>query len=357
MRHLKNGFMPKIWTTLLLFTLLLGCLWGCGKKETVDYGRYQQDIARLQAEIDELQAEIDEPLAGLTPNPVTVIGLSGAYESVYTYVFPLLQKAGMPGVVVLEDGRMPGEEGMMTLDQAKEMISAGWEFALGDCGEIVLLDQSGEAPSGEWKAYLDDCLSTMQNLGLPTPITFCFGLDRYHPAAEQALADRGIKVIRHSFSDTNSQALKVREELYAKYQIEMYGRAVADSGLVYRVGGALIRADGSTAQLNVETAIKQKAVVSVAAGRVLPSVTDHITDCTLEKFTLMVSSLMDYRKKYGLEVMTFSGMYDYKTGFESDLDHRIAEYDAMAAELQAEIEKRRTQIEQLMKEMLEEGHK
>lgn len=354
MKSFNKTLFPMLTAFLLTLSVLLA---GCEKEESVNYDAYQKKISMLQAQIDELQAQIDEPMAELTPGAIVVIGLGGAYASVYTYVYPLLQKAGIPGVVVLEEGRMPGEDGMMTPDQAKELISAGWEFALGDSPEIQLLKETGMEPTDEWLSYLDDSLAVIQNLGLPTPTTFCFGQDRYHPAAEQALADRGFKVVRHSFSDDTTEALKVREELYSVYGIEMYGRNLSDSGLIYRIGGALVRADASTAQLNVEAAIKQKAAVSIAVGRVLPTVEDRSTDCTLEKFTLMVNNLLEYHRSYDLQILTFTGMYDYKAGFEEDLDSRTAEYEAQAAALQAEIDKIKGQIEKLMQEMMEESRR
>ncbi|MGM9681429.1 MAG: hypothetical protein ACI3XR_07985 [Eubacteriales bacterium] len=356
MKSFNKTLFPILTAFLLTLSVLLsGCEFGFQKEESVGYDAYQKKISSLQAQIDELQAQIDEPMAELTPGAIAVVGLGGAYASVYTYVYPLLQKAGIPAVVVLEDGRMPGEDGMMTMDQAKELISAGWEFALGDSSEIQLLKDTGMEPTAEWLTYLDDSLAVMQNLGLPTPTTFCFGQNRYHPAAEQALADRGFKVIRHCFSDETTEALKVREELYSVYGIEMYGRNLSDSGLIYRIGGAIVRADASTAQLNVETAIRQRAAVSIAVGRVLPTVEDRNSDCTLEKFTLMVNNLLEYQKSYDLQILTFTGMYDYKAAFEEDLDNRTAEYEAQSAALQAEIDKIKGQIEKLMQEMMEES--
>lgn len=331
--------------------LLLPACAPAGGDSDGQYREYEEQIARLRAEQIELRQKVEEPLRTFDPDAVAVITFSSADRSVYDNAYPLLKKAGMTASIVVGEGKLPGTEGMMTVAEARELAENGWDFAVGDDPSIDLLDAEGR-PSEEWLDYVDGLRLGLSELGLADPVAFCFGDCRYEPLVEAALSERGFLTVRHYYDDSSQAAVTLRDECYRRYGIGLLGYELSGATPVYRVGTAIVRAAASAGQTDVESAIRKNGVVSVALGRILPTVEDKQHDCTVEKFATMLNSMIEYHSQYDLRVEGFASMIDYKRGFERDLADRKAAYEADASGWKARIEEIDRELTELMASMV-----
>ncbi len=325
-------------------------LTGCAAETPLpDRSDTQAQIRILGEERSTLLQQIAGLETALTPDPVCILCFNGAYPSLPETAFPILESSGYPATVIVTTDTLPGGEGMMTPDQAKELLTAGWEFVPSVAADVPPIADGALNPA--WIAELDQTLAALRELELPAPSCYAFAPDSYNPLTDQALADRGLTAVLHRWSSS-----KIETQKLAEYQMELYGGAISDGNPVYRIGGATICAGTSTAQLNVQNACDQKMVIAVCTGQVKRSVpaADQNLDCTVNKFEMMLEDVAEYGDQWGLRVLTFSETCRYKHDFEADLDRRQAEYDAFCQQARARIDEIEQEISALMKQALKE---
>lgn len=343
MRHLR--ILAPLLAAVLLTT-------ACGADPTPDadeLSAVKKQIRLLEQERSDLKKQIIEPSFSLHPDPVCILCFDGAYASVGEIAFPLLQEFDYPAVITVRPDTLPGEDGMITTDQARELIAAGWEFIpAGDLDIPVNLD--GQL-NPDWISDLDRTLANFRTIGLPAPSCFAFASDTYDPLADQALADRGFTAALHRWSDST-----IRNEKLEAYGIDALGREISDGNPVYRIGGATICAGESTAQTNVRAACAENAVAAVCTGQVKTEVPDddRNMDCTESKYRMMLGDIAAYAEEYGLRLLTFSEVCRYRRDSEEQLDERQAEYEAFCLSAKARMDEIEQEIAAILRQRLEE---
>lgn len=318
----KNRILPAFLTVLAAVVMLSLPLTACDRKDTA-----QPDRSDIEARLKELDQErktlvkMIKNAALPSPDPVCVLCFDGACLSLAENAFPMLSEAGYPAAVAVRDGTLPGQPGMITADQAAELVKAGWEFIPSGSADIPVVSDGALNP--DWTADLDATLAAFAALGLPAPSCYAFAPDSYNPLADSALSERSITVALHRWSSEN------RESGLKALGLTLFGGSVAGSGPVYRIGGATVVAGASSAQLDVQNACAENAVVAVCTGQLLEEVPpeEESVSCTVSKYSLVLQDLTAYGEEYGLRVMTFSAACAYKRDFEDSLDEQEAEYE------------------------------
>lgn len=330
---------------LLAAVLLTACF---GGDPIPDQSEYLEQIHVLEEERNALERMLVTP-GSLIPDPVCILCFGGAYSSVFETAFPILEKSGFPATVLVREGSLPGQEGMMSADQANTLLEAGWEFVPAGSADIPAVREGDLSP--DWLTDLDQTLAALEALGFPAPSCYAFASDGYDPVADQTLADRGIAVALHRWSSD-----AIRTQKLNAYDLTIFGGAINDGNSVYRIGGATVFAGSSTAQLDVQTACAEKGVIAVCTGQVLERVSadQQNVNCTVTKFKTMLSDIAQYQASVGLRVTTFAEACTYKRDFESDLDQRQAEFDDFCIRAQARIDEIDQELSEIMRKMLNE---
>lgn len=338
----------RIFAAVLAAALLLSA---CDAKQQTlrDHSEARAQISQLDQERLTLEQKVDDLRASLNPDPVCVLCFEGAYSSVYDTAYPMLSAAGVPAVVILGSNTLPGLEGMMSSDQAKELLNAGWEFI--PAGSAVADSVKDGAPNPAWIADLDHMLAAMKLSGLPEPSGCAFAPDSYNPLIDQTLSDRGITTALHRWSGG-----KIQEEKLESYGMTPYGGEITGENPVYRIGGTAIFAASSAHLTDIQSACEEYAVIAVTTRQLLYSVpaADQRLDCSSGKYQTLLSELAARGEAEGLRVLTFTGACEYKRGFESDLDKRRADFDAFLKKAQARHAEIEEEIASLMRQMLQD---
>lgn len=141
-------------------------------------------------------AEIEDTLKQLykyAPSNV-YLGIEYINSFVYDYLYPTLRDAEYAGVLVLRNGVLPGEERRITVEQCRELLDAGWNFAVGANYDIDLTEYS-ESVALEWREYLHDYSARIKERIGVAPNIYCFDEGEYHQELDRILAENGFNVI------------------------------------------------------------------------------------------------------------------------------------------------------------------
>ena len=147
----------------------------------------EQEIAPLMQERDELSQrikQIDIQLKGKDLNLASVIVLFvRPYKEVIDNALPKMQAHDFPCVVCCSPGFFPGDPDCITVEQAQELVSLGWEFGLSLTAEDDVVELCDK----------------MVKLGLPSPTMAYYpkgkDFDPNDSATEEALHLYGITTV------------------------------------------------------------------------------------------------------------------------------------------------------------------
>ncbi len=314
---------------------ILLCLFGCDGKKT-DKGDYDEteaieDIAELEKRRNELLNEKKSITSVMQSRPITILCFDSIDDSIYDVLYPMMRNHGYPGVIVLKEGALPGDEGMLSVSQLSELLSVGWELALGDNGKRGTKDPQ-KISSDELAAYIDKRLGQIESLGLARPTTFCFTDGYYDPKYDAVIAEKGFKVLRH-FGEGDGNIF-----------------ATALSKPVWKVGSDYVHAGDTIAQANIETSIRNCAIMALTTGKVEKIAEITSIDCNEAKYLIVLDTLSNYAKLSDYSVETFSSAYEYRKNFEENYVDNEKELEVIVAEIDAQIAEIDAEISELMKQ-------
>lgn len=111
-------------------------------------------------------------------------------DSAYDELYPLLNRYGLVGTLVLHDGQLPGDNGKISTAACQELTTAGWTFAVGGSSDIDMVTDP-EAAAEELDHYLDRYLERIRVRIAVTADTFIFGEGEYQEVFDEVLEAHG----------------------------------------------------------------------------------------------------------------------------------------------------------------------
>ncbi len=246
-------------------------------------------------------------------------------ENLYDVVYPMLDERDIRGTIVLCEGLVPGEEGNISRENFDELISKGWDTAIGYDSSIDMTQADSKEKLG---AYLDDYIARLTAAGIEIPLTYCFGKGEYSSRFEDVLKERGFKAIRHS-GETG----------------DVFGSAFLEDEFYY-IGSGICCAATSKLQENVDQAYQEDLSYSMSVRYIADTAIDTKLDCTTSKYNKMLNYLQNSCPS--TEVCTMSELYTYKQQQFTSAQGVIAEYNAKIEELDDKIKVIDAEIEEII---------
>ncbi len=316
--------MKKIIIGILIVALVIGTFVAVGvnlKKQAAE----NEELAQLS----ERHLYLNSKRTGLVAQKNELISLRASetrlgnylvlfFDSVDTNliesVYPLLEKNGMKGTIVLCDGRIPGEEGNISREDFDFLLSEGWDYAIGYSNEV---DLSADNAAELLASYLDDYMTRLEEADIAVPFTYCFARGEYHKKFAPVLKERGFKVVRH-YGETG----------------ENFGGEYLE-GELYYIGCGVYSATSTKIQESVDTAYAEDLAFSVSVRHIADSAIDTRKDCTTSRYQKMLSYLINTCT--GTVVCTVGELYGYKQEQHASVSGTIGGYNASIAEIDNQI--------------------
>lgn len=325
-------------STFLAVLAIMLCLFGCDGKKT-DKGDYNEieaieKIEKLEIRRNELINEKESLSVVMQSRPITILCFDSIDDSIYDVLYPMMRDHGYSGVVVLKGDALPGDEGMLSISQLSELLSVGWELALGDNGQRGTKDPQKVSPE-ELAAYIDKRLGQIESLGFARPMTFCFTDGYYDSKYDAVIAEKGFRVLRHFGEEGDN----------------IFVTALTEP--VWKVGSDYVHAGDSIAQVSIETSIRARAIMALTTGKVEKVAKFTSIDCNAAKYLIVLDTLSNYAKLSEYSVETFSSAYEYRKKFEDNYIDSKKELEAAVADIDAQIAAIDAEISNLMKQGVE----
>lgn len=249
-------------------------------------------------------------------------------ENLYDIVYPMLDKNGYKGTIVLCEGLVPGEEGNISRKNFDALLEKGWDTAIGYNSDIDMTQNDAVEKLAE---YLDEYIARLTEAGIEIPFTYCFNKGEYNPRFENVLKERGFKAIRH-YGETG----------------EIFGSAFLEDEMYY-IGAGVCCAVSTKLQEHVDMAYQSDLAYSMSVRYISDASIDTKIDCTTSKYGRMLSYLQNNCP--GTVVCTMSELYDYKEQQLISAQGIVGEYNAVIEELEGKIAAIDKEVETIIEQL------
>ncbi len=136
----------------------------------------------LQQERDRLQRETTENTRVIATEQLLILDLD---PRITTELLPLMQELGIPGVLGLCPGNLPGEQGCLSREDFDRLMAAGWE--------CCLVCEAGT----DFTAWDGEMTELLQQKGIEKPRAVYFPEKSFDPAWQEEIAACGYTVAIH----------------------------------------------------------------------------------------------------------------------------------------------------------------
>lgn len=329
--------------TLVLGIVLVVGLWLDSAKEK----RTQQQIAEYKAQITPIQEEIrllEEENKNLKENyesksrrtPQVVLCFGQMDSDLYDEVYPLLQKYGYKGVFIMKEGKVPGEDGVITKEQYNTLIESGWQAVMGGTDAFDLADSVQDSSILiKWKEYLTWYIMRLVEAGIEVPDTYCFEEKEYQKDCDAILQDCGFKIANHYGE---------KRDIYEKVRVS--------ESEVFMVGSIKIKNGESEVQSSLEQILESGAFLAVTADEVSDIVNDASVGCSIQKYRKLLEFL-DSGDGSSLKVSTFQELYSGENEMTESSKKELEKIQERQEEIQQRIDRLKEQIESEWKSVKE----
>ena len=197
----------KIFAVLLIVVLLAGMvaihLLRKDRENQMALGvqNTQEEIQTLETEKLELEkklthledgnaADDEESEAEVQEGPFqTVLCVTNVTETFYQEIFPTMEEKGQTGILILRNGRLPGDEtdDIISAESFVAMMDAGWR-----CG-ITVTDYDGDTLE-DWEQAIDTYVDELEMRVSVAPSVYCFE-NKVAQEWLDLLADKGYEAV------------------------------------------------------------------------------------------------------------------------------------------------------------------
>lgn len=93
--------------------------------------------------------------------------LNAVSEETYSDIYPVLEEAGVTGVLILRNGRMPGDNYAISVGDFVEMTDHGWDYA-------ISLEREENETDAEWQEKVEEYTDRLRRRVGILPTIYCF---------------------------------------------------------------------------------------------------------------------------------------------------------------------------------------
>lgn len=242
----------------------------------------------LNKQIEDAKEEYDVIMNG--DGAYFVLFYDNMEANLIDVIYPLISadKYAYRGTVVMSDMKLPGDEGLITMNDYRTLEDEGWDFAMGTGS----LDLTGDNSVEVLRGYIEEYKAALAEKEIAIPATFCFNEGQYSEAYDSLLIEEGFKVIR----------------LYGENG-EKFSAGMARNGLYYLNCG-VICSDATNMKADIEQAHSAKRTYSSSVRYVQNTAVDIKKDCGRSKYVQMLDYLAGYCPD--TTVLTASELYEQK---------------------------------------------
>ena len=288
------------------------------QEETAKYNELDSRIrplnvkkSRLTLQLEKLQEDYE---AGRKPKATSQVIFTELDPKVYEICYPLLKERRFTGVLSLSQTEFPGVKDCMTQEQFDELIKAGW---------TVCVTRNNQKALDKW---WPDLKYGIQQIGLEVPKTIYCPKGTYRADLDQELREAGFDIVVH------------HEEAGRALIQTQYEETLWHLGALGLMGGAT--------KTRFDEAIKAKGNIIYLVGfdredekyeeRAFTVMLDYFQSYS-EDNDLVVGSMEDARNHY------YSRLQEVSAEEERVYLEKKAELDAQLADIEAQLEKLRSQ--------------
>ena len=304
--------------TALLLVGLVVFLWSVNKAEERQAQEYEQiDDARRplmvkKQRIEQQIADLDKSYeASKHPKGTTQVIFTGLEADVYNICYPIMKEHEYTGTLAVSLTQFPGMEGLMTVEQFKQLVSEGWD---------VCIKWDTTIPVDNWWPQL---VKQLNELGMEQSPVAYFTTGTYTRNLDTQLSAMGFSVVVHH----GEESLPL---------IQM-----ADEEGLWHIGAVGLM--GEKPKLRLTEAIAQKGNIVYLVGfeledekydeRSFRSMLGYF-DTYETNLELIVSNTEEARQHYRERLASYEQAKEdeYKQARE-DLEKKLAEVEADIADL------------------------
>ena len=178
--------------TLVLVIVLGIFLWKVEKVEKEQVAKYEA-ISDKRRPLQVEKHEIEQQLADLEktyeanklPKGTTQVIFTGLEADVYNVCYPIMKEHEYTGTLAISMTQLPGMEGLMTMEQFKQLVNEGWK---------VCVKWETERPVEVWWPELQKQLTQLK---VETISTIYFTTGIYTANLDQKLQEMGFSIVIH----------------------------------------------------------------------------------------------------------------------------------------------------------------
>jgi len=191
----------KIIIALTLFLIVgLGLfLRDVNQEEWEQISKYEElsDKRRpLQVKKQELEQQLktleDNYEANKLPKGTTQVVFTGLEADVYNLCYPIMKKYEYTGTLAISLTQLPGMEGLMSVEQFKQLLSEGWD---------ICIKWDSQTPVDSWWPELQ---KQMKQLQVKNCSVAYFTTGTYTKALDEQLEKMGFSIVVHHGEETDS---------------------------------------------------------------------------------------------------------------------------------------------------------
>lgn len=279
------------------------------KERDVYYAQMEEEMASLTEEKQQLENELSK----LKKDYNNTKGISSVVllftdlnENIYTDIYPLMKESGFVGTLTISPTIFPGQENCLSLEQFKELLTAGWQCCL-KWDDSADLDQ-----------WLKSCKEVVKNAGIELPDAVYFPKNSYQKIYDDILKKQGIlAVVHHGEEDLPIIISESENDIWHPGAVP-WNRSKASSVLSNAINqkGNIVYTIGSDSQQEVYKK---------------------------SRFASMLKKIDSFSKSNNTFVTTILGAREYRKEIENKLNNLEGEYQTQADLLEnkiAEIDKK-----------------
>lgn len=154
------------------------------KQDNLEIQQLLNEKAQLEVQTEEnAQPETIEEQTGI---PEAVLCFNSLNQNFYTEVYPAVNEKVDSGILVLENGKLPGDNNYISTQEFSELIDSGWVYA-------ISLERT--ADDSQWQANIENYLNALSNRVSQKPTVYYLPSGSCSESDAQTLKEFGFETV------------------------------------------------------------------------------------------------------------------------------------------------------------------